>query len=35
MKNYLKPEVEYIDFATEEITMTGVVSGGGDDIPEE
>lgn len=35
MKNYLKPEVEYIDFATEEITTTGVTSGGDEDLPEE
>ena len=29
MKEYMKPEIEVIDFATEEIAVTGDVSGGG------
>lgn len=38
MKEYKKPEVEYIDFSTETITLdgdgtgTGITSGGTEDI---
>jgi len=31
MKDYMKPDLEYIDFSTESISNTGTLSGTGED----